>query len=273
MRHAALVFSLLLASLPVYAQVSPAPGLDVKSAQVAPGVYGVKAHNHWWGPVQVQVNLGPNAQNVKPSLNLPQRWELPPRGSKELFRISTQNQALPGAFSLDIMAVPGSPHARHHGNYAYQWPLPPNEGRMDQGFGGTHSHADSENYYAIDIAAPANTLVVAARPGIVMATEGRFTRGGTDQSLKNQANYVRILQSDGSMAVYVHLAYDSIKVLPGQAVNAGQPLGAVGQTGFASGPHLHFAVQLNAGMELKSVPFKMHQPKGVAAGLDPARAY
>lgn len=273
MRRAIVAFSLLLTCAQVAAQVSPAPGIDVKSVPTAPGVYTVRATNHWWGPVQVQIKLGPGAQNVQTSVNLPYTWEVPSRASKELLKVSTKNPAQPGSFGLDILAVPGSHYARHRADYAYQWPLPPNEGRMDQGFGGTHSHADLENYYAVDIAAPAHTLVKAARPGIVMATEGRFTRGGTDPELKTQANYVRILQNDGSMAVYVHLAPNSIKVRPGQAVNAGQPLGEVGQTGFASGTHLHFAIQVNTGMALRSVPFKMYQPKGVAAGLDPARDY
>ena len=58
------------------------------------------------------------------------------------------------------------------------------------------------------------------------------------------------------MAVYAHLALETAQVYPGLKVYAGQLIGYSGNTGFSSGPHLHFAVQLNKGMELVSIPFK-----------------
>jgi len=65
---------------------------------------------------------------------------------------------------------------------------------------------------------------------------------------------VRILHEDGTMAIYAHLQLDSIRVHAGSVVLAGERIALSGNTGYSSGPHLHFAVQRNAGMHLVSVP-------------------
>ncbi len=54
----------------------------------------------------------------------------------------------------------------------------------------------------------------------------------------NNGNFVRLVHDKGSQTVYLHL--DSIKVAQGQTVDAGVVLGVAGNTGFSSGPHLHF---------------------------------
>ncbi|MEE7545808.1 M23 family metallopeptidase, partial [Xanthomonas sp. Kuri4-1] len=58
------------------------------------------------------------------------------------------------------------------------------------------------------------------------------------------------------------LAPGGVDVRPGQAVRAGQGLGRSGSTGFSTAPHLHFAIQLNGGMQLVSVPFRIAGPLG-----------
>jgi murein DD-endopeptidase MepM/ murein hydrolase activator NlpD len=73
---------------------------------------------------------------------------------------------------------------------------------------------------------------------------------------------VRLLHDDGAMSVYAHLKTDGVHVRVGQRVRAGQPIGLSGNTGFTTGPHLHFAVQVNRGMRLESIPFRMRSPQG-----------
>ena len=68
------------------------------------------------------------------------------------------------------------------------------------------------------------------------------------------ANVVRILHDDGTYAIYAHLNWNSIRVRPGDRVSRGQYIADSGNTGFSSGPHLHFAVQRNVGMRIESVP-------------------
>ena len=100
--------------------------------------------------------------------------------------------------------------------------------------------------------------VGARRLGTVMDIERYFHRAGQNPEIDGpRANYVRIVHDDGSMGVYAHLDYNGVIVRPGQQVEAGQQIGRSGNTGFSTGPHLHFAVQVNRDMELVSIPFEM----------------
>ena len=59
------------------------------------------------------------------------------------------------------------------------------------------------------------------------------------------------------MALYAHLQANGAVAQLGQRVRTGQHIGWSGNTGFSTGPHLHFAVQVNRGMRLVSIPFQM----------------
>ena len=93
------------------------------------------------------------------------------------------------------------------------------------------------------------------REGIVFEVASTNFRGGTDRDRDAAAaNIVRILHDDGTHAVYAHLNWNSIRVQPGDEVERGQYIADSGNTGFSSGPHLHFAVLRNVGMRIESVP-------------------
>jgi murein DD-endopeptidase MepM/ murein hydrolase activator NlpD len=98
--------------------------------------------------------------------------------------------------------------------------------------------------------------VLAARAGTVVFLESRYFESGLDRAkYLSRSNQVRILHDDGSMASYAHLFPDSIDLEPGQRVEQGQRLGLSGNTGYSSGPHLHFVVLVHRDMEMVSVPF------------------
>ena len=108
--------------------------------------------------------------------------------------------------------------------------------------------------------------MLAARGGVVMQVESDFDKAGLDrEKYVERANVIRIVHDDGSMAIYAHLRLDGALVRPGERVDAGQRIGYSGNTGYSGGPHLHFAVLVNRGMDLESIPFRMQSPAGVVS--------
>ena len=224
------------------------------------GGYLAWADNRLPGPIEVRLEAGRGA--VPPSdPALPARASVPAQGSVVVAWLPTPVATRGSRLQLQLSAVPGSSNARPR-DVEYLVPLRQPQVRVDQGFGGRFSHDDEQNRHALDFAADVGTPVLAARGGVVMQVASDFSKAGLKREQDGgRANFVRILHDDGSMALYAHLATAGVAVHPGQQVHAGQRIGLSGNTGFTTGPHLHFVVQVNRGMRLVSIPFRM---QGVA---------
>jgi murein DD-endopeptidase MepM/ murein hydrolase activator NlpD len=88
------------------------------------------------------------------------------------------------------------------------------------------------------------STIFAAGPGTVI-TAGEFYGWG---------NTVRVNHGDGLITLYGHMQWNSLRVTVGDAVTAGTPLGAEGNTGRSFGCHLHFEVQRD-GIAVDPQPF------------------
>lgn len=225
------------------------------------------ADNALYGPIEVRLRFG-RSDNIAGLPALPARATVPALGKALVSRLHVVDPARGGQFELQLEGVPGDPSARP-ADVEYQVPLRTAGGvRIDQGYGGRFSHTDAQNRYAIDFAAKEGTQVVAARRGLVMQVESDFDKAGLNlEKYGGRANFVRILHDDGTMALYAHLKPEGVMVRAGQRVRAGQLIGLSGNTGYTTGPHLHFAVQVNRGMTLESIPFRLAPlPRPATAG-------
>ncbi|WP_313295112.1 M23 family metallopeptidase [Pseudomonas sp.] len=223
-------------------------------AEVFPGGVRFMVRNDLHVPMQVQVRIDKLVNAFggdKPRLV---RAVIGPRSTKVIGSVL----AAPGGqlqYAANFQYAMGDPRPR---SMAYLYPFPWKGGpfRLTQGANGRFSHFGPKGRYAMDIAMPEGTPIIAARGGVVVGVEnGQSGRG----SLRS-GNFVRIMHPDGTMGVYLHLMRGSVLVTEGQQVVVGQALAKSGNTGNSTGPHLHFVVQRNVGLALESIPFQFDRP-------------
>lgn len=122
--------------------------------------------------------------------------------------------------------------------------------RVSSGFGG-RVHPIFKNWRAhtgVDFAAPSGTRVIAVADGTVVAAA---RRGG-------YGNAVEIRHGGGVATLYAHLSGFARGIRAGSRVLQGEPIGYVGATGFATGPHLHYEFKISG---IHQDPMKVALPK------------
>ena len=213
------------------------------------------AVNEYRGPVEVSIDL-PKCVNMASNHQFPARFVIPGSSEQEIIRLWRTQPGQGYSYTYKHTHVFGDPRAEHRPKKPYRLPIPAGrEFRITQSFKGGKSHAGPQNQYAVDIAMPQGTKIMAARSGVIMDVANDFFTGGADAKFRGRANYVRVLHDDGTMAVYAHLKLETVQYPIGARIEEGQFIAEAGSTGYSTGPHLHFAVQKNFGMELRSLPF------------------
>jgi hypothetical protein len=247
----------------VYMEREPEPRISMRKE----GTKGSPVYimfNDFWGPVEIELKLS-EASNVLTEPQLPARFVIPGQQERTLVGLGALDPHRGYQYRLNMASTPGRPISTPVEGMVVLPPFPPQEQYpISQGFQGERTHLTPDSEFAIDIAMPVGTAVHAARSGTVMDVEEDFNRGGTNlEKFGDKANHVRVLHKDGTMAIYAHLDLASVNVRPGARVRAGQKIARSGNTGFSSGPHLHFVIQQNTGMKLISIPFKFQTADGV----------
>ncbi|WP_296260723.1 MULTISPECIES: peptidoglycan DD-metalloendopeptidase family protein [unclassified Pseudomonas] len=229
--------------------------LNVKKAKGTDSLY---VRNDLYAPVEIELKLS-GVKNVVGVADQVIRRTVPARSNQRLIALSPITPGKAMAYRPSLRSIIGDPQSGMAGiGLGYRYPLPWVGGpfRISQGPNGAYSHVGARSRYAIDIAMPEGTQIIAARSGTVIKTENTQTGRGANPS----GNFVRILHDDGTMGVYLHLQQGSVSVKEGERVAVGTPLGRSGNTGNSTGPHLHFVVQRNVGLALESIPYEFAQP-------------
>jgi murein DD-endopeptidase MepM/ murein hydrolase activator NlpD len=195
---------------------------------------------------------------------------VPPGERAAVVTLVRQNARLPASYPFRWQWVWGDPRARHDDAARYRMPFGGTTDRvLSQGVNGRFSHKD-QSRYSFDFAMPIGTPILAARSGRVVDVADGYTKSGTVGHFLREANAITILHEDGTFATYAHLDAGS-GVRRGMHVAAGDLIGFSGNTGFSTGPHLHFSVW-KAGFDgtTGTVPIRFHD--GSPGGFVPAEA-
>jgi murein DD-endopeptidase MepM/ murein hydrolase activator NlpD len=255
----------------IYADRPPDDGSSAEIRQLQQGQAGTEisvthaferrsveltAHNQSYAPVEMLVSIKTLRGLKYPDPDQELRWVVPARSDLVLIYLDLLEGATTPILEYQYQYLAGDPRAQHKPVQAYRVPFAiSNAYPVTQAFPEIATHMTLDSQYAVDIAMPVGTDIFAARGGVVFDVAASNFRGGLDPERDGPAaNVIRILHDDGTYGIYAHLNTNTIRVRPGDFVRRGQYIADSGNTGFSSGPHLHFAVARNAGMRIESVP-------------------
>ncbi len=201
--------------------------------------------------------------NLKSPIALPLYVEIPGRSKKKILELARIDPRGVSDYRSSYGWVRGSAFARHNDDYLYALPFAHGANIcVSQGYHGETSHKGL-SAYAIDFPVPIGTPIYAAREGTVVGSEGSSNQGGASPEYRKFANYVILEHSDGTMGNYYHLRQGGAVVKIGEKITKGQLIAYSGNTGYSSGPHLHFSVS-------KVDPVTMRRPMNLPVKIQTA---
>jgi murein DD-endopeptidase MepM/ murein hydrolase activator NlpD len=168
-----------------------------------------------------------------------------------------QKKALKDSFEKEVLdyesqlkTVVDASKLPHPGSGVLSWPL--DEVKITQYFGNTPFATQNPQIYnggghtGIDLKASVGTPIKAALSGVVVGM------GNTDlvSTCYSYGKWVMIKHNNGLSTLYAHLSLPIVH--PGQTLTTGELLGYSGNTGYSTGPHLHFGVYATQGVEITS---------------------
>jgi len=227
------------------------------------------AHNRNAFAVTMTLKLK-QLENLKSTMQLPLYVELPPHSKEKVLRLERIDATKSARYRSRYGWVMGRASAQHDAGYRYLVPFKKGKKvRVSQGFNGKTSH-NGYSRYAIDFAVPVGTPIYAARGGVVVATKASGSKGALKRGYGSYANYIVIEHSDGTLGKYYHLKKGGVRVRVGTQVKVGELIGYSGNTGYSSGPHLHFSVsKVDPKYRQRPItlPFQLQTARGIVTTI------
>jgi len=167
--------------------------------------------------------------------------------------------------NVDSGAIPSS------GPGVLAWPV--DNVIITQYFGNTAFATANPQVYSgighngIDLGVGMGTTVKAAASGVVIGT------GNTDLVCKDASygQWVLVKHTNGLTTLYAHLS--KIAVSKGQSVGRGETIAYSGNTGYTTGPHLHFTVYASDGVQITTMPSRACGGRSYTLPLADQKAY
>lgn len=158
-----------------------------------------------------------------------------------------------------------------YGSGVLKWPV--DKVVITQNFGNTAFSTQNPQIYSgrghngIDLGIATGNKIRAARGGTIKGT------GDTDVTCPNASygKWVLVEHDNGLSTLYAHLSY--IRVGKGSTVETGEVLGYSGNTGYSTGPHLHFTVYATQGVEIRSFASQSCKGKSYTMPVADTKAY
>ncbi|MEZ4331888.1 MAG: M23 family metallopeptidase [Myxococcota bacterium] len=195
-------------------------------------------------------------ENMKPLQPAPWSIRLEPGATQVAGILAVQDTRRAHAYQVKWKALPGNPAAVHDDRWHYRMPFG-GSGMIpiSQGYNGKFTHKGLDAY-ALDFPMPWGTPILASRGGTLVEVINDKVASGIRTGESEGDNRVVIEHVDGTFAIYAHLRHGG-PARVGQTVESGELIGLSGDTGFSTGPHLHFEVyRIRRDGRRQSVPVK-----------------
>jgi murein DD-endopeptidase MepM/ murein hydrolase activator NlpD len=195
----------------------------------------------------------------------------------EYLRVLKQKQTLKDSFEremasleLELKIKVDSARLPHSGSQILSWPL--SSVKITQYFGNTPFATANPQVYngaghtGIDLKAFIGTPVMAALDGTVVGV------ANTDivRTCYSYGKWIMIKHDNGLSTLYAHLSSQIINI--GDRVKTGDIIGYSGNTGYSTGPHLHFGVYASDGVQITKLTSSKNC-RGVTLPLADKKAY
>ncbi len=228
------------------------------------------ADNYEFCPVSIEVTF--KLANLESSEGSKKVFVIPAKSKKnKVTDLITIREGKAFKMSYTMKMTFGNINSDYDKDFKYYLPLKKNVPyKLSQGYNGRASH---QNVYALDFMMPSGTEIYAARGGTVIEVVESHNKSCNHSSCNKYNNYITVYHDDGSFSEYNHIKRNGSIVKEGEIIEIGQLIGYSGNTGWTTGPHLHFSIFLERIGKRETIPTKFLVGDGSKAELLVERKY